>query len=112
MLFSRSTSSNVSYETLEDVEREKSKLSSIIEVRELNSNADVILVHSKLHIDKDFLENIPNAKLIITSTSGYEHLNLSLLQSRGIRAARMPLLRRDAVVESTINRRLNNSIST
>ena len=91
-----------SYETQDDLAREQVQLREIINVKEPNSDADVVLIHSKLQVNDALLSQIPSVKLIITSTSGYEHIDLKLLRSHSIRAARMPLLRRDAVVESTL----------
>ncbi|MEC7984214.1 MAG: NAD(P)-dependent oxidoreductase [Myxococcota bacterium] len=91
-----------SYETQEDVDTESRLLSSTVDVLPSNADADVILVHSKQKVDASFLSQVPSVKLVITSTSGYEHLDLEYLRRKNIRAARMPLLRRDAVVESTL----------
>ena len=51
--------------------------------------------------DKELLK-MPSAKIIITTTSGFEHLDWRLMTAKGIVPVRMPLLRRDAVVESII----------
>ena len=41
-------------------------------------------------------------KLVITTTSGWDHIDVQYLHSQGIKVVRMPLLRRDAVVESIV----------
>lgn len=92
-----------SYETPEHIAAEKKALLKVATPVSDNTDAEIVVVHSKLFIAEDTLQKLPSAKMIITTTSGYEHLNLPLLQRNGIRAARMPLVRRDAVVCSTLS---------
>ena len=98
-----------SYETQESIDNEKRQLQEIIEVVEDNSNAEIIVVHSKLQVDEHVILQCPNLQYVITTTSGYDHLNIKALHNRGIQAIRMPLLRRDAVVETTLGLILQGS---
>ncbi len=98
-----------SYETQESIDKEKRKVQKIIPVVEDNSNAEIIVVHSKMKVDGNIIEQCPSLRYVITTTSGYDHLHIEELQKRGIQAIRMPLLRRDAVVETTLGLILQGS---
>ena len=63
-----------SYETEQSVAYEKSLLKPLINLYEDNSDAELIVVHSKLQVNGQFLQKVPSARLILTTTSGYEHL--------------------------------------
>ena len=62
--------------------------------------ARVLVVPSGTRVDASVLERAPALELVVTTTSGYDHLDLSALRVSGVRAARCPLARRDAVVEA------------
>lgn len=91
-----------SYETDESITNQKSFLSSVVQIVDDNSDAEIIVVSSKMKVGPDLISKIPSAKLLVTTTSGHEHLALSALHLSGIRTVRMPMLRRDAVVETTL----------
>ena len=90
------------YETDEDLRAEAEQVSAFATVLAPHSDAEIIVVSSKVRVDASFLEHVPSARLIITPTSGYEHLELAELRARGIRAVRLPQARRDAVVEASL----------
>ena len=91
-----------SYETPQTIQREKDRLKECVQIVDDDSDADIIVVHSKLKVDERIIERCPSLKYVITTTSGYDHIDVPLLRSKNITAIRMPLLRRDAVVETTL----------
>lgn len=64
--------------------------------------ADVVVVPSLRPIGPAQVARLRRCRLVVTSTSGYDHLDLDALSAAGIAAARLPLVRRDAVVESAL----------
>jgi phosphoglycerate dehydrogenase-like enzyme len=90
------------YETEADLAAESACLSEILEVVPPRSDAEVLVVNSGTPVGAAILDQAPSAQLCITNTSGYEHLDLAELRARGVAAARLPMARRDAVVESTL----------
>ncbi len=64
--------------------------------------ADVLVVTSLTRVGGAELDRAPRCRLLVTTTSGYDHLDLQAAAARGIAVARMPLARRDAVVESSL----------
>jgi phosphoglycerate dehydrogenase-like enzyme len=91
-----------SYETTEALAAEAARLMSVVEVLPPRSDAEVVTVNSGTRVNAELLDQIPSARLVLTTTSGYDHLDLSALRQRGIAAGRCPLARRDAVVESSL----------
>jgi len=97
------------YETAADIEMEMSGLSSL-GVACICSGAEhpvldgveILIVTSKMRVDKDLLESTPSLRLVITTTSGFDHIDLVTAKRLGVYVCRSPLARRDAVVESTI----------
>jgi phosphoglycerate dehydrogenase-like enzyme len=81
---------------------ERQRLSAWVEVLGMHEDAEVIVVTSKNPIGEAELARMPSARLVLTTTSGYDHLDLPALQARGIRAGRSPLARRDAVVDAAL----------
>ena len=90
------------YERLKQINLEKDMFSEWVDVIEQYADAEIVVVHSKQVIGESELALMPSVKMIITTTSGFEHLDWRLMQARGILPVRMPLLRRDAVVESIL----------
>lgn len=64
--------------------------------------ADVVVVPSTTRVDAAAVARMRRCRLVITTTSGYDHLDLSALAEAGIIASRLPLVRRDAVVETSL----------
>ena len=58
--------------------------------------ADVLVVTSKVKVDGTVLDVVA-PQLVLTTTSGFEHIDLEACAARGVLAARSPLARRDAV---------------
>ncbi|MDG1482230.1 MAG: NAD(P)-dependent oxidoreductase [Myxococcota bacterium] len=91
-----------SYETEADIASEIAAIGSRAEVIGLKRDAEILVVTSSIAVDAALLAHTPSARLVITTTSGYDHLDLKLLAERGIAACRLPLVRRDAVVEASL----------
>ena len=75
-------------------------------------DADVIVVPSRQPVRSAHIPRLQRAKLVLTTTSGFDHLDVAALHAAGIPCARLPLARRDAVVQTalgmllSLNRRL------
>jgi D-3-phosphoglycerate dehydrogenase len=65
-------------------------------------DADVLVVPSTRRVDTAAVKRLRRCRLVITSTSGHDHLDLAALEGAGIIASRLPLARRDAVVETAL----------
>lgn len=63
------------------------------------ADAEIVVVPSKRRVTA---EQVPKARLVITTTSGFDNLDLRGLTDAGILCARLPLARRDAVVQTTL----------
>ncbi len=61
--------------------------------------ADVVVVPSTQRVTPS---DVPRARLVITTTSGFDNLDVPSLRAAGVRCARLPLVRRDAVVQTTL----------
>ena len=51
--------------------------------------------------------DVPLARLVITTTSGFDNLDVPALRAAGVRCARLPLARRDPVVETALGMMLS-----
>ncbi len=91
-----------SYETPEALSQEATVLASVAEVCPPRTDAEILTVNSGTAVDAALLDRAPSARLVLTTTSGFDHLDLRALAARGIQAGRCPLARRDAVVESAL----------
>lgn len=65
------------------------------------SEADVLVVTSKVRVDADVLDRM-RGRLIIATTSGVDHVDLDACRAAGKVLVRSPLARRDAVVEHSL----------
>ncbi|MCB9778171.1 MAG: hypothetical protein H6742_06390 [Alphaproteobacteria bacterium] len=90
------------YETDADRLAERALLGQRVQVVADGADAEVLVTTSNLRVDATVLDAFPSARLVVTTTSGHDHLDLAALAARGIVAARLPLARRDAVVETTL----------
>lgn len=64
--------------------------------------ADILVVTSKVRVDERALRAI-SPQLVITTTSGYEHIDLDACRALGVAACRCPIARRDAVTAHTVS---------
>ena len=63
------------------------------------AGVDVLATTSKVTVTEAELRQV---SMVVTTTSGYEHIDLEAARRIGTRVARCPLARRDAVVESAL----------
>lgn len=61
--------------------------------------ADIVVVPSTRRVVPG---DVPRARLVITTTSGFDNLDVPALRAAGVRCARLPLVRRDAVVHTSL----------
>jgi phosphoglycerate dehydrogenase-like enzyme len=64
--------------------------------------AQILVVTSKVKVDEAVLSRAPGLRLVLTTTSGHEHLDKPAAAARGVTLARCPLARRDAVVDTSL----------
>lgn len=70
-----------------------------VEIVDDPARAEVIVVPSTRRV---LASDVPRARLVITTTSGFDNLDVVGLRAAGVRCARLPLARRDAVVETAM----------
>lgn len=97
------------YETEIDVALESTILSNWVTVLDEYADANIIVLHSKQRFGADEVQHLSNVELVVTTTSGWEHMDVDFLKAKGIRCARMPMIRRDAVVESILGMLLHHN---
>lgn len=64
--------------------------------------AQVVVINTKTRIDRAALAAMPQLQLVITTTSGHDHIDVAAARERGVMVARCPLARRDAVVDASV----------
>jgi phosphoglycerate dehydrogenase-like enzyme len=69
--------------------------------------ADVLVVPSTVRVDAAVIARLTRTRLVITTTSGHDHVDVAALRRAAIPCARMPLARRDAVVETALGMMLS-----
>lgn len=62
---------------------------------------DVLVVTSRVRVDARVLERFAGS-LVLTTTSGWDHVDVDTAVARGIDVARCPLARRDGVAEQAV----------
>lgn len=63
--------------------------------------ADVLVVTSKVRVTSAVLDGL-GGRVVVTTTSGYEHIDVDAARARGVAVLRSPEARRDAVVEHAL----------
>ncbi len=69
--------------------------------------ADVLVVPSTVRVNAAAVARLRRCRLVVTTTSGYDHVDLAALRRASIAGARLPLARRDAVVETALGMMLS-----
>ncbi len=64
--------------------------------------ADVVVVPSRQPVLREHVPRLRRARLVLTTTSGFDHVDVKALAEVGIPCARLPLARRDAVVQTAL----------
>ena len=90
------------YETMEDRAREAEEVSRVADVVADQTDAEVVVVHSKVEAGRSLIRDAPSMKLLVTTTSGTDHIDLGAMADAGVSVCRLPLARRDAVVEASL----------
>jgi phosphoglycerate dehydrogenase-like enzyme len=97
------------YLRAEELERERRELEALgahVEPSESRrpslEGATILVLDSKLRVDAPLLASADRLRLIVTTTSGHDHIDVAEAARRGIRVARCPMARRDAVVATSI----------
>ncbi len=75
---------------------------NISDKKEDLSNADAILIRSHTRIDADFLEKAPKVKLIVSATSGFDHIDWKECKKRGVICAHTPEANAQSTAELTM----------
>lgn len=65
------------------------------------SGADILLIRSRTRIDEDLLAKAPRLKLVVTATSGFDHIDWRACRSRGVVCAHTPNANAQATAELT-----------
>lgn len=99
------------YETPDDMERERAAAVALgydwssVEDRGAPpagiDDAEVLVVTSKVRVNEPVLSRFSGG-LVLTTTSGTDHIDVVAAHARGLTVGRCPLARRDAVVEHTV----------
>lgn len=90
------------YETEAALAAERAAFGGLVEVVEPGAPAEIVVVTSKDPVGHAQRGALGPARLVLTTTSGFDHLDLPLLRAMGVAVGRCPLARRDAVVESAL----------
>lgn len=64
--------------------------------------ADALLIRSHTRIDADFLDKAPNLKLIVSATSGFDHIDWRECKKRGIICSHTPEANAQSTAELTM----------
>ncbi len=67
-----------------------------------DAEAEVLVVHSRFAVNAMMLARLPRLRLVVTATSGHDHIDLDATERTGVRVARCPVARRDAVVDTSL----------
>jgi D-3-phosphoglycerate dehydrogenase len=101
------------YETDADLELEASGLHQLgcrvgwsVDPAPDLTDVQILVVTSKVRVDAALLRS-SSLELVITTTSGHEHIDLDAARALGIPVARCPEARRDAVVDTSVGMALS-----
>ena len=70
-------------------------------------DADVLVVPSTVRVDAAAIARLERCRLVLTTTSGFDQIDVGALRRAGVACARLPLARRDAVVETALGMMLS-----
>ena len=65
-------------------------------------SAEALLIRSRTVVNQPLLDRTPNLKLVITSTSGFDHIDWRACRGRGITVAFTPEANANATAELTL----------
>lgn len=81
---------------------QKNEFKISFEITEDLSQAQAVLIRSKTTIDKDFLKKAPMIQLIITATSGFDHIDFNLTKAAKITVMYTPSANTQSAAELAI----------
>ena len=90
------------YETSEDLALEAEELVHWVDLVPPAADAEVVVVHSKIPFGARECDRTPSLRMLVTTTSGTDHIDLGAAQTRGVAVVRLPLARANAVVDATL----------
>lgn len=67
-----------------------------------HSVAEVALIRSRTRVDAEFLSKHPQLKLVVTATSGFDHIDWRAAQERGVVVAHTPEANAQSTAELTL----------
>lgn len=76
---------------------------------DIAKDAEIISVFVKSEVNKDIIDALPNLKLIVTRSTGFDHIDISYCESKGIKVSSVPAYGSDTVAEFTFALLLNLS---
>ncbi|MCB0362300.1 MAG: phosphoglycerate dehydrogenase [Bdellovibrionales bacterium] len=68
---------------------------------EEREGTEVLLIRSRTQVDKELLAQLPELKLIVTATSGFDHIDLSACVAQGVKVMFTPNANATSVCELT-----------
>ena len=71
------------------------------------ADAEILLIRSRTVIDAEFLARAPKLKLIVSATSGFDHIDWRLCQSRDVVVAHTPSANAQSTAELALSLMLN-----
>ena len=97
------------YETEEDLAREVGVLETLgvslsrsVAERPDFRDVEILVVNSGVCVDRQVLDSARSLRLIVTTTSGSDHIDVESAKARGVAVGRCPMARRDAVVDTSM----------
>lgn len=69
--------------------------------------AEVLIIRSKTEVNKELIRRFPSTKWILSTTSGFDHIDFQLTQEKGILVSHTPHSHVNSVVELTFGLLLN-----
>jgi len=85
----------------EDLIFSEAPLTTAEQAKAIGQNAEVVSVFVHSHIGPDVLDELKNLKLVATRSTGFDHINLPALESRGIPVCNVPTYGENTVAEHT-----------
>lgn len=64
-------------------------------------DADILSVFIYSQVSKEVIDNVPNLKLIVTRSTGFDHIDVEYAKSKGIKIANVPHYGENTVAEHT-----------
>lgn len=71
------------------------------------AEAEIALIRSRNRIDKDFLQEAKNLKLVISATSGIDHMDWQLAKTKNVVCCHTPEANTESTAQLTISHLLN-----